>query len=67
MMAVRLRVPVVPIFIEGMFEIYSYQDSWPRRGPVRVVIGKPLRFAANARFEDATQIIRDAIIAAGSH
>jgi long-chain acyl-CoA synthetase len=61
MMAVRLRIPVVPIYIEGMFKVYSREDSWPKAGPVHVSIGKPLRFAPNTRIEDATQAIRDAI------
>ena len=62
MMAVRLRIPVVPIYIGGMFQVYSREDSWPKTGRVHVSIGKPMRFAANARIEDATQAIRDAIV-----
>jgi long-chain acyl-CoA synthetase len=62
MMAVRLRIPVVPIYIGGMFQVYSRDDSWPKAGPVYVSIGKPMRFAANTRIEDATQAIRDAIV-----
>jgi long-chain acyl-CoA synthetase len=62
MIAVRLRIPVVPIYIGGMFQVYSREDSWPKTGPVRVSIGKPMRFPANARIEDATQAIRDVIV-----
>ena len=62
MMAVRLRIPVVPIYIGGMFQVYSREDSWPKTGPVHVSIGKPMRFSANTRIEDATQAIRDAIV-----
>jgi 1-acyl-sn-glycerol-3-phosphate acyltransferase len=62
MMAVRLRIPVVPIYIGGMFQVYSREDSWPKTGPVRVSIGKPLRFPASTRIEDATQAIRDVIV-----
>jgi 1-acyl-sn-glycerol-3-phosphate acyltransferase len=61
-MAVKLRIPVVPIYIGGMFQVYSREDSWPKAGPVHVSIGKPMRFPANARIEDATQAIRDAIV-----
>jgi len=61
MMAVRLRIPVVPIYIGGMYEIYSRDDSWPKTGPVRVSIGKPMRFSADTRIEDATAAVRDAI------
>ena len=62
MMAVRFQIPVVPIYIGGMFQVYSREDSWPKTGPVRVSIGKPLRFSANARIEDATQTIHDVIV-----
>jgi long-chain acyl-CoA synthetase len=62
MMAVRLRIPVVPIYIAGMFEVYSREDSWPKTGPVHVSIGNPMRFPADTRIEDATQAIRDAIV-----
>jgi len=62
MMAVRLRMPVVPIYIGGMFLIYSREDSWPKAGPVHVSIGKPMRFSANTQIEAATQSIRYAIV-----
>ncbi|HLQ76050.1 MAG TPA: AMP-binding protein, partial [Terriglobia bacterium] len=62
MMAVRLRVPVVPIHIRGLFEIYSRNDSWPRVGPVRVTIGRPIRFSSGTRFEDAAETIRNVVV-----
>jgi long-chain acyl-CoA synthetase len=57
MMAVRLQVPVVPIRLNGLYEIYSIRDSWPGRGPVQVSIGKALRFPRDSRYEDATEIL----------
>ena len=44
LIATRLRVPVVPIYITGLFEIYPANATWPKRGPVRVRIGAPLHF-----------------------
>ena len=61
MMAVRLRVPVVPIRLSGLFEIYSLHDSWPRRGPIRVSIGPPLTFAASAGYEEAARRLEDVL------
>jgi 1-acyl-sn-glycerol-3-phosphate acyltransferase len=55
MMAVRLQVPVVPIHIAGLYEIYSIHASWPRRGPVRVSIGAPMRFDAQTSYEEAAR------------
>jgi long-chain acyl-CoA synthetase len=61
MLAVRLQVPVIPIHIRGMYEIYSLHDTWPKTGPVRVSFGKPMWFSANTSFEEATKAIRSAI------
>jgi len=61
MMVVRLRVPVVPIRIAGLYEIYSVHDSWPRRGPIHVSIGPPQWFGAETAYEDAARCL-EAII-----
>ncbi len=42
LMALRLHAPIVPLHLEGMFEIMSLHDSWPKAGPARLKIGKPL-------------------------
>ena len=57
MMAVRLRVPVVPVRIQGLYEIYSIHDSWPRRGPVEVSFGKPMTFPEGTRYEEAAEAL----------
>jgi long-chain acyl-CoA synthetase len=62
MMAIRLAVPVVPIYLEGLFQIYSVHDSWPKPGPVRVVIGEPLHFTRET-YEQAAERIQSAIVA----
>jgi long-chain acyl-CoA synthetase len=61
LMAVRLRVPVVPIHHQGMFEIYSLHDSWPRTGAVHIRMGAALRFREGEDYQSATEAIRDAI------
>lgn len=42
LMQQQLEVPVVPVYLEGLFEILSVHDSWPRRGAVRVAFGPPV-------------------------
>jgi long-chain acyl-CoA synthetase len=42
LMAARLGVPIVPIYIRGMFEVYSEHDDWPRPGNVVVHFGRML-------------------------
>ena len=61
LMATRLRAPVVPIRVAGLFEIYSIHDHWPKRGTVRVTIGAPLHFADESDEEAATRAIEQAI------
>ncbi len=61
LMAVRLRVPVVPIHHQGTFEIYSLHDRWPRTGAVHVRMGAVLRFTEGEDYQRATETIREAI------
>ncbi len=60
MIATRLRIPVVPVHIEGMFGIYSVHDNWPNPGAVRVSFGKPLQFTTES-FEEAAEKLREAV------
>lgn len=62
LMAVRLGVPVVPIRLEGLFEIYSIHHEWPEPGPLRVRFGEPLRFPAQTDYERAAQAIERAVL-----
>jgi long-chain acyl-CoA synthetase len=66
LMAVRLRVRVVPIFLDGLYEVYSIHDSWPKPGPVRVSIGRPLEFPPHTDYAQAARQIEDAVRALSS-
>ena len=59
MMAIRLRVPVVPIRLSGLYEIYSVHDSWPRRGPVSASIGRPMQFPATMSYDEAARRLEE--------
>ena len=61
LMAVRLRVAVVPIFIDGLYEVYSLHDSWPKPGRGRVSIGRPLEFSSHTDYADAARQIEEAV------
>jgi len=61
LMATRLRTPVVPIHLRGLFEIYSIHDSWPRRGAVKVTFGTPLHLSQERDEATATRAIEEAI------
>jgi long-chain acyl-CoA synthetase len=43
-MAVRLGIRVVPVHIEGPFEILPIHATWPSSGPVRIRFGKSIAF-----------------------
>ena len=43
-MTVRLGIPVVPIHIQGLYEVLPADASWPRPGPVRLRFGSPIPF-----------------------
>jgi long-chain acyl-CoA synthetase len=62
LMASRLRASIVPVRLSGLYEIYSVHDSWPRRGPVRVAIGAPMRFDPDTPYEEAAARLRRAIV-----
>ena len=42
LMSQRLEVPVVPVYLHGLFDVMSVHDSWPRGGSVCVEFGAPL-------------------------
>ena len=62
LLGVRLRIPVVPIHLSGLFEVFSIHHSWPRRGPVTVRFGKPLAFGEKADYGQATREIEAATV-----
>jgi long-chain acyl-CoA synthetase len=54
MLAQRLDVPVVPIRIDGLFEMKMAGRKIARRGELKVLIGKPLRFPVGTAAEEIT-------------
>jgi long-chain acyl-CoA synthetase len=56
LLANNLRLPVVPIRIDGAYEIREAHSTFNRPGRIRVHIGKPVEFPAES---DPQQIARD--------
>jgi long-chain acyl-CoA synthetase len=50
LMTQKLGVPVVPVRLRGLFEVYSIHHDWPEVKPVKVSFGKPLRFEPGESF-----------------
>ena len=61
LLAMRLKLPVIPIHLDGLFAILSYRDRWPKPGPVRVHVGKPIHFDESESFENAARRVEAAV------
>jgi 1-acyl-sn-glycerol-3-phosphate acyltransferase len=70
LLAIRLRVPVIPVHLDGLFEVLSAHDRWPKPGAIRIRFGEPLSFAEDDDYRSATARIEEAVVnlaaAAGS-
>lgn len=56
LLAVELGIPVVPIKTEGLFGTLPLHASWPKkRSNVTVTIGKPIIFAPDTPYDEATK------------
>ncbi|MFY9752178.1 MAG: AMP-binding protein, partial [Candidatus Acidiferrales bacterium] len=56
LLATRLGVPVVPMRIDGLFEMKRANKRWARPGAIRVSIGRPVQFRET---DSAEEIVRD--------
>ena len=61
LLAVELRVPVVPVYLEGTGEAMQRGKALPRRGNVEVRFGEPLHFPPGTSYADATASIESAV------
>jgi long-chain acyl-CoA synthetase len=56
LLARQLNLPVVPIYLQGLYDLKKHQRIFARPGHVQVTIGAPVRFASN---RDANEIARE--------
>jgi len=61
LLAVRLQLPVIPVHLNGLYQIMSFRDRWPKPGPIDVRFGAPLRFHENENFQVAAKRVEDAV------
>jgi long-chain acyl-CoA synthetase len=61
LMARRLSVPVVPVHLEGVYEVYSVHHEWPTPGRVAVRFGRPLLFDGAGDFLEAARAVERAV------
>ncbi|WP_068115897.1 AMP-binding protein [Tropicimonas marinistellae] len=60
-LATGLKVPIVPICVLGGFQILPKGQSFPKRHPVSVTFGAPIRVDADAPIETVTRMLEDRV------
>ena len=55
LMALRLEVPVVPVYLHGLFDVMSLHDSWPSRGPVHVEFGSAIHSGESDQYSQLAE------------
>lgn len=65
-LAGNLRLPVVPMRIDGLFELKQKRQRFARPGTVRVTIGQPIVFEPDADPEQITRELEAAVRSLGS-
>ncbi len=62
LLAAEMGVPIVPMSIKGTRELAPKDKLFPiKRGKVVVKFGKPITFAPNVSYEDATEVVHAAM------
>jgi long-chain acyl-CoA synthetase len=56
MIGARLDVPVVPVRLEGLDKVLHQKMRFPKRGPVRVIFGTPLRLSGEDYATEARRV-----------
>jgi long-chain acyl-CoA synthetase len=65
LLATQLRVPVVPMRLDGIFEVKAAGKKWARPGQVKISIGTPADFAVSDKPEDIAGDLKRRVAAAG--
>ena len=60
-MASRLQVPVIPIYLKGLYQVYSLHHEWPQVGEVQVKIGSPLSFHGEKDYQKVTRAVEEVV------
>jgi long-chain acyl-CoA synthetase len=65
LLALDLRIPVVPARIEGLWELKQAGARWARPGQIRMTIGSPTEFAPTLSAEEITRELELRVAALG--
>jgi 1-acyl-sn-glycerol-3-phosphate acyltransferase len=61
MMAMACKVPVIPVYMEGLRAIMPKGNRYPTPGPARACIGKPISVANAKDVREATEMLENAM------
>jgi long-chain acyl-CoA synthetase len=61
LLASNLRIPILPMRIDGLFEIKKAGKKFSAPGKIQVRIGKPIQFAPETDPEEIALALRDAV------
>jgi len=61
LLAARLAIPVVPVYLQGTDSVVAKGGARPHRGYIEVRFGQPIRIPSDIKYDVATQIIRNAV------
>ena len=67
LMSLRLGVPVVPIYLHGLYEVMPQDKSWPCPGPVRVEFGPPVTSGAGEEYTQLAERIEASVRRMAEH
>jgi len=62
LIAQKLDIPIVPVRIDGLFELFPAESSWPKAGPVSVAFGAPVKVGDGESLEEAAQRVRGELL-----
>jgi long-chain acyl-CoA synthetase len=65
LLATRLRLPVVPVRVEGLFELKHAGKRWARPGQIKISIGAPVHVSESQPAEEIAQTLEDSVAALG--
>ena len=62
----KLQLPVVPVRIDGAYEIREASSRFNRPGRIRIHIGKPVEFPAASDPQQIARVLEDSVAALGA-
>ena len=65
LLASNLRIPVVPMRIDGAYEIREARSKFNRPGRIRVYIGKPVEFPAGSDPQEIARVLEKSVAELG--